>query len=138
MLLDEENTCACGTSQRSHKSTKVVYIVTDTRYATAADFDEGKGMTSIDSVHTTSRAANLRARKIMFARTSPGLEPDEDKIIDEVKDGLYTGIGVGGAEKNGCYARKCEVESKPIDIEDDGSSEEDGHDGQDGEDWSMG
>jgi hypothetical protein len=135
MLLDEGNNCACGTSPRSRKSTKVVYIVTDTRYATAADFEEGKGTTLIDSVHTTSRAANLRAKKVIFARTSPGFEIDEDKIIDEVKDGLYTGIGVGGAERNGCYARKCEVEAKPIDIEDDGSSEEEGHDG---EDWNMG
>ncbi|KAJ4340098.1 hypothetical protein N0V87_002718 [Didymella glomerata] len=135
MLLDEGNNCACGTSPRSRKSTKVVYIVTDTRYATAADFEEGKGTTLIDSVHTTSQAANLRAKKVIFARTSPGFEIDEDKIIDEVKDGLYTGIGVGGAERNGCYARKCEVEAKPIDIEDDGSSEEEGHDG---EDWNMG
>lgn len=133
MLLEEGNTCTCGTSPRSQK-TKVVYIVTDTHYTTAADFREGKGTTSIDSVHTTSRAANLRAKKIMFARTSPGFEIDEDKIIDEVKDGLYTGIGVGGAEQNGCYARKCEVEAKPVDIEDDGSSEGD----QDGEDWNMG
>lgn len=135
MLLDEGNNCACGTSPRSRKSTKVVYIVTDTRYATAADFEEGKGTTLIDSVHTTSQAANLRAKKVIFARTSPGFEIDEDKIIDEVKDGLYTGIGVGGAERNRCYARKCEVEAKPIDIEDDGSSEEEGHDG---EDWNMG
>ncbi|KAJ4384065.1 hypothetical protein N0V86_000910 [Didymella sp. IMI 355093] len=135
MLLEENNVCACGTSPRSHKS-KIVYIVTETRYTTAADFDEGKGVTSIDSVHTTSRAANLRAKKIMFARTSPGFEIDEDKIIDEVKDGLYTGIGVGGANENGCYAKKCEVEAKPIDIEDDGSSEEEG--GHDGEDWNMG
>lgn len=135
MRLEEENNRACSTSPRSRKATKVVYIVTDTRYTTAADFNEGKGTTSIDSVHTTSRAANLRAKKIMFARTSPGFEIDEDMIIDEVKNGLYTGIGVGGAETYGCYARKCEVEVKPIDIEDDGSSEEEGHDG---EDWNMG
>lgn len=135
MLPEEGNNYACGTSMRSRKSTKIVYIVTDTRYATAADFDEGKGTTLIDSVHTTSRAANLRAKKVMFACASLSNEIDEDKIIEELKDGLYTGIGVGGAENEGCYARKCEVEAKPIDIEDDGSSEEEGHDG---EDWNMG
>ncbi|KAF1934296.1 uncharacterized protein M421DRAFT_432 [Didymella exigua CBS 183.55] len=104
-MLLEQNACACGTNPRSRKSAKIVYIVTDTRYTTAADFDEGKGTTLLDSVHTTPRAANVRARKVMYARTSPGFEIDEDKIIDEVKNGLYTGIGVGGAEKDGCYAR---------------------------------
>lgn len=135
MLLEEDITCACGTSQRLRKSPKVVYIVTDTRYPNAADFNEGKGTTLIDSVHSTSGAANLRARKIMLARAGPGSEIDEDKIIDDERNGLYTGIGVGGVEGSGCYARKCEVEAKHIDIEDDGSSEEGEHDG---EDWSMG
>lgn len=144
MLLEEENVCVCGTSSRLHKSIKVVYIVTDTCYSTSADFDEGKGSTVIDSLHTTARAANGRAKKIMFARINPGDnasdsnsdkgEIDQDKIIEEMKHGLYTGIGVGGIEKNGCYARKCEVEAKPIDIEDDGSSEEE----RDGDDWNMG
>ena len=140
MLLEEETLCAYRASisptPRSHKSTRVVYIVTDTCYSTSADFDEGKGVTNIDSVHTTSKAANIRAKKVMFARINPGdkCEIDQDKIIEEMKDGLYIGIGIGGVEKNGCYARKCEVEAKPIDIEDDGSSEEE----QDGEDWSMG
>lgn len=71
----------------------------------------------------------------MFARVNPGdkCEIDEDKIIEEQKDGLYTGIGIGGGGNNACYARKCEVEAKPIDIEDDGSSEEE----QDGEDWNV-
>lgn len=125
------------TSPKSHRSiTKIVYIVVDTCFATLADFDQGKGSTSIDSVHTTSHAANIRAKKIMFARVSPNgnCEIDQDKILEETKDGLYTGIGIGGNECTGCYARKCEVEAKPIDIEDDGSSEED----HDGEDWNMG
>lgn len=140
MLLEDETICGCRTSDsptpRSRKSTKIVYIVTDTFYFTSADFDEGKGITNIDSVHTTSRAANVRAKKVMFARINPGdkCELDQDKIIEEMKDGLYTGIGIGGNVEDGCYARKCEVEAKPIDIEDDGSSEEE----QDGEDWNMG
>ncbi|KAF9699228.1 hypothetical protein EKO04_003015 [Ascochyta lentis] len=140
MLLEQETICACRTSNsptpRSHKpSIKVVYIVTDTYYPTSADFEDGKGTTSIDSVHTTAGAANSRAKKIMFARNSPdnNCVVDEDKIIEEQKSGLYIGIGVGGTETNGCYARKCEVEAKPIDIDEDGSSEEE----HDGEDWNM-
>lgn len=140
MLLEQENLCACrmgdSSTPRTHKlPTRIVYIVTDTTYSTSADFDEGKGMTNIDSVHTTSGAANLRAKKIMFARINSGSKDDvdQDKIIEELKDGLYTGIGIGGIEGHGCYARKCEVEAKPIDIDEDGSSEEE----QDTEDWSM-
>lgn len=140
MLLQEETLCACRTSNspvpRTHKSTtRTVYIVTDTCYSTSADFDEGKGITSIDSVHTTSRAANIRAKKVMFACIDPGdnREVDPDKILEELKDGLYIGIGINGTEANGCYARKCEVESKPIDIDEDGSSEEE----QDIEDWNV-
>jgi hypothetical protein len=139
MLLEQETLSACRTSNnptpKTHQhSTRVVYIVTDTFYPTSADFSDGKGVTSIDSVHTTSRAANVRAKKVMFARLSDDREVDQDKIIEELKDGLYTGIGIGGIEKNGCYARKCEVESKPIDVDEDGSSEEE----QDSEDWNMG
>ena len=72
----------------------------------------------------------------MFARINPSNKDgvDQDKIIEELKDGLYTGIGIGGIEGHGCYARKCEVEAKPIDIDEDGSSEEE----QDTEDWNMG
>lgn len=42
---------------------------------------------------------------------------DIDKIIEEERKGLYTGIGVGGREekKGCCYARKCEVEEKFLD-----------------------
>lgn len=141
MLLSEEAPSAGGTSEspspKSQKSTtRLVYIVIDTYYVTLIDFDQGKGFTSIDSVHTTSHAANGRAKKVMFARSPPNnqCEIDQDKILEEIKDGLYTGIGVSGDESTGCYARKCEVEAKPIDVEDDGSSEED----HDGEDWNMG
>ena len=141
MLLEQETLCACrmnnSTTPRTHKSsTRIVYIVTDTTYSTSNDFDEGKGTTSIDSVHTTSGAANLRAKKIMFARINPDnkSDVDQDKIIEELKDGLYTGIGMGEMEEHGCYARKCEVEAKPIDIDEDGSSEEE----LDTEDWNMG
>lgn len=93
-------------------------------------------MTSIDSVHTTSTAANTRAKKIMFACINPDdkCEVDQDKIIEERKDGLYTAIGMSGKDNNRCYAKKCEVEAKPIDIDEDGSSEEE----QDVEDWNMG
>lgn len=141
LLQEDEALSAGGTSEspspKSHKSTtRIVYIVVDTCFATLVDFDQGKGFTAIDSVHTTSHAANNRAKKIMFARThaSKKCEIDQDKILEEIKDGLYTSIGIGGDESTGCYARKCEVEAKPIDIEDDGSSEED----HDGEDWNMG
>lgn len=72
----------------------------------------------------------------MFARNNPNneCEVDQDKIIEEMKDGLYAGIGIGGVENRGCYARKCEVESKPIDVDEDGSSEEE----QDVEEWNIG
>jgi hypothetical protein len=140
MLLEQETICACRTSNlpvpRTHNpSIKVVYIVTDTCYSTSADFNDGKGNTTIDSVHTTAGAANIRAKKIMFARNSPGsnCEVDEDRIIEEHKGGLYTGVGIGGTEKYEFYARKCEVEVKPLDIDEDGSSEEE----HDGEGWSV-
>ena len=129
MLLEDASLStgrgSASTSPKSLKSTtKIVYIVVDTCYATLSDFDQGKGSTNIDSVHTNSHAANQRAKKVIFARVNPhdkhGI--DQDKIIEEVKDGLYTGIGIGGDESTGCYARKCEVEAKPIDLEDDGSS----------------
>jgi hypothetical protein len=109
-----------------------VYIVTDTYYPTAADFDVGKGIASIDSVHSTPGAANLRATKIMFIYEKDREDVDKDKIIEEIRQGLYSGIGIGGRER--CYARKCEVEAKDVDVDEDGSSEESG----DIEDWNMG
>ncbi|KZM19543.1 hypothetical protein ST47_g9071 [Ascochyta rabiei] len=114
------------TSLKFDPAGRFVYIVTDTYYPTSADFEDGKGATTIDSVHTTVGGANNRAKKIMFARDNPdnNCEVDEDKIIEEQKGGLYIGIGMGGTEKDGCYARKCEVEAKPVDIDEDGSSEE--------------
>ena len=131
------------TSLQSHKSstTRLVYIVIDTCYATLDEFDQGKGSTRIDSVHTTSQAANDRAKKIMFTRARLGerCKIDQDRILEEVKDGLYTGIGIGGDECTGCYARKCGVEAKPVDIEDEGSSGDDHEESDhDGEDWNMG
>lgn len=132
-----------STSPQSHKSstTRLVYIVIDTCYATLDEFDQGKGSTRIDSVHTTSHAANNRAKKIMFTRARLGerCKIDQDRILEEVKDGLYTGIGIGGDECTSCYARKCGVEAKPVDIEDEGSSGDDHEESDhDGEDWNMG
>jgi hypothetical protein len=141
MLLEQETLCASrtsisDTSKTSKSPTRVVYIVTDTCYPTSADFNLGKGVTTIDSVHTSTSAANGRAKKIMFARTNPGdsCQLDPDKILEEIKDELYTGIGLGESEEKGCYARKCEVERKPVDVDEDGSSEEE----QDMEDWNLG
>lgn len=141
MLLEQEALCAWRTSnppapKTQKSSTRIVYIVTDTCYPTPTDFENGKGMASIDSVHTTSRAANVRAKKVMFACINPGDdgEMDHDKIIEELRDGLYIGIGINGTEGDRYYARKCEVESKPIDVDEDGSSEEE----QDPEDWNVG
>ncbi|KAF3004040.1 hypothetical protein E8E13_001117 [Curvularia kusanoi] len=143
MHMQEDGQSAGGTSEstspKSQKSStmRVVYIVIDTCYATLVDFDQGKGTTRIDSVHTTSQAANGRAKKIMFARSRPGdrCHIDQDRILEEIKDGMYAGIGIG-EEPSACYARKCEVEAKPVDLEDDGSSEND--EDHDGEDWNMG
>ena len=55
---------------------------------------------------------------------------DIDKIIEEVKQGLYVGIGIGAKdEKDGCcFARKCEVEGKIVD-EDSDSEETSGESG---------
>lgn len=59
-----------------------------------------------------------------------GCTVDLDKVIEEVKKGLYTGIGVGGEEKDGCcFARKCEVEGKIVD-EDSDSEETSGESGE--------
>lgn len=109
-----------------------VYIVTDTYYPTAADFDVGKSVTNIDSVHSTPEAANVRAKKIMFTHEKAREDIDKDKIIEEIRQGLYSAIGIGGRERY--YARKCEVEVKAVDLDEDGSSEESG----DIEDWNMG
>lgn len=109
-----------------------VYLVTDTLYPSAANFDISLGATSIISAHGSKRAANERAKKVIYENDG-GCTVDIDKIIEEVKDGLYTGIGVGGQEGNpgGCFARKCEVEAKVIDddSEDESSGDSLGYDG---------
>ena len=101
----------------------VVYVVVDTCYPTAHAFETNIGTMNITSVHSTKLAANSRAKKIIYENDG-GCTVDIDKIIEEVKRGLYTGIGVGGKEnKDGCcFARKCEVESKIVD--EDSDSEE--------------
>jgi hypothetical protein len=73
-------------------------------------------MTAVFSVHSTMEAANSRAKKIIYENDG-GCTVDIDKVIEETRRGLYTGIGIGGDEEkpNGCYARKCEVESKILD-----------------------
>jgi len=108
----------------------VIYIVTDTCYPTAHSFETNIGTTHIISVHSTKAAANSRAKKIIYDNDS-GCTVDIDKIIEEVKQGLYTGIGVGGKEeKDGaCFARKCEVEGKIVD-EDSDSEETSGDSGE--------
>lgn len=104
----------------------MVYVVTDTCYPSALDFDRNIGITSVISVHGSKSAANERAKKIIYENDG-GCTVDIDKIIEEVKKGLYTGIGVGGKEeKDGCcFARKCEVEAKIVDedSEDEGSGD---------------
>ncbi|CAA9965678.1 hypothetical protein CFE70_008610 [Pyrenophora teres f. teres 0-1] len=109
-----------------------VYIVTDTCYPTAHSFESNIGITQIISVHSTRSAANSRAKKMIYDNEN-GCTVDLDKVIEEVKKGLYTGIGVGGEEKDGCcFARKCEVEGKIVD-EDSDSEETSGESGESGE-----
>jgi hypothetical protein len=132
-LGDPNDTSDNSTPRPSASIPVTVYIVTDTYYPTAADFDVGKGIVNIDSVHSTAEAANVRAKKIMFIHERGEEDLDKDKIIEEIRQGLYSGIGIGGREK-GCYARKCEVEEKAVDVDEDESSEE----SLDTEDWNMG
>ncbi|KAF1832745.1 hypothetical protein BDW02DRAFT_502305 [Decorospora gaudefroyi] len=115
----------------------VIYLVVDTCYPTAHAFEANIGTTNIISVHSTKAAANSRAKKIIYENDG-GCTVDIDKIIEEVKQGLYTGIGVGGKEeKEGCcFARKCEVEGKIVDEDsesEEGSGESDLLDGADGD-----
>jgi hypothetical protein len=106
-----------------------IYIVTDTCYPTAESFQNNIGTTHITSVHSTKAAANSRAKKIIYENDGD-CTVDLDKIIEEVKQGLYIGIGVGGKEEKGawCFARKCEVEGKIVD-EDSDSEETSGESG---------
>jgi hypothetical protein len=102
----------------------VIYIVTDTCFPSQFDFNHNKGTFHIDSVHTSLKSANARAKKIMYE--AHPCKVDVDKIIEEMKSGLYTGIGIGGIEGDisvkaggtGCFARKCQVEKQMVDDED--------------------
>ncbi|KAF1841773.1 uncharacterized protein K460DRAFT_358476 [Cucurbitaria berberidis CBS 394.84] len=107
----------------------VVYIVTDTCYPTVSSFDSNIGTTTVDSAHSTKSSANARAKKIIYQNDGGGCTVDIDKIIEEVRQGLYTGIGVGGKEeKEGCcFARRCAVEGKLVD--EDSEDEESGESG---------
>jgi hypothetical protein len=107
----------------------IIYIVTDTCYPTAQSLEANIGSTHIISVHSTKSAANSRAKKIIYDNDS-GCTVDIDKIIEEVKQGMYIGIGIGAKdEKNGCcFARKCGVEGKIVD-EDSDSEETSGESG---------
>lgn len=106
-----------------------MYIVTDIIYPTSADFDHGKGVFRIDSVHSSMKMANARAKKIIFdgGQVDGGqYKVDLDKIIEEMKKGLFTGIGIGGkgdGHETGCYARKCQVESRMVDEDSEDESE---------------
>jgi hypothetical protein len=110
----------------------VVFIVTDMIYPTSADFDLSKGVFHIDSVHSSRKNANARAKKMIYdgGQINGGqYKVDLDKIIEETKKGLFTGIGIGGkgdGREAGCYARKCQVESKMVDEDSEDESEESG------------
>jgi hypothetical protein len=104
----------------SHSGPYRIYIVTDTCYPTADSFQNNMGTTHITSVHSTKAAANSRAKKTIYENDGE-CTVDLDKIIEEVKQGLYIGIGVGGKEEksDSCFARKCEVEGKIVDEDSD-------------------
>jgi hypothetical protein len=114
----------------SDGNTIVVYIVTDIIYPTSSDFDLSKGVSKIDSVHSNKKNANARAKKIIYdgGQIDGGqYKVDVDKIIEETERGLFTGIGIGGkgdGREKGCYARKCQVESKMVDEDSEDESEE--------------
>ncbi|KAF1947297.1 hypothetical protein EJ02DRAFT_486073 [Clathrospora elynae] len=112
-----------------------IYIVTDTWYPTASSLKASIGTTTILSAHSTKSAANARAKKTIYENDG-GCSVDVNKIIEEVKKGLYTGIGVGGKEEKegGCFARKCEVEGRIVDED---SDSEEGSGGSEGVDVEM-
>jgi hypothetical protein len=111
-------------------SDSIVYIVTDIIYPTHHDFALNKGVFRIDSCHSSRKNANARARRIIYegGQIDGGqYNVDLDKILEETKKGLFTGIGVGGkgdGREMGCYARKCQVERKIVDADSEDESEE--------------
>jgi hypothetical protein len=122
----------------------VVYIVTDVIYPTSDDFNLSKGVFCIDSVHSSKKAANARAKKIIYegGQIDGGqYKVDVDKIIEDTRKGLFTGIGIGGkgdGREKGCYARKCQVERKMVDEDSEdesGESERDRVDERLGGEW---
>jgi hypothetical protein len=120
----------------------VVYIVTNIRYPTPQDFDLGKGSFRIDSVHSSRKNANARAKKIIYdgGQVDGGqFKVDVDKIIEETRKGLFAAIGIGGkgdGREKGCYARKCQVEAKMVD--EDSDNEVDAEDERMAEDEKCG
>jgi hypothetical protein len=108
----------------------MVWIVTDICFPNNTDFQLNKGTPHIDSVHTSIESANARAKKIMWE----GRPPDIERVIEDVNNGLYIGIGVGGTEGEksvkaggtGCFARKVQVERKSVDVDSESDGEEDG------------
>lgn len=122
----------------------VVYIVTDVIYPTSEDFNHSKGNFRIDSVHSSKKNANARAKKIIYDGGQvhgSQYKVDADKIIEEMRKGLFTGIGVGGKGDGGhgsCYARKCQVERKMVDEDSEDESEESDRWNYGGEDREQG
>lgn len=116
-------------SPQSSSTVVVVYIVTDLIYPTSDDFDNSKGVSRIDSVHSTMKMANARAKKIIYDNgciDGRQYKVDLDRIIEDVKKGLFTGIGMcdkGDGQETGCYARKCQVESRMVDEDSEDESE---------------
>lgn len=66
------------------------------------------------------KMANARAKKIIYDNgciDGRQYKVDLDRIIEDVKKGLFTGIGMcdkGDGQETGCYARKCQVESRMV------------------------
>jgi len=117
----------------------VVFIVTDIRYPTPQDFDLNKGSFRIDSVHSSKKNANARAKKIIYdgGRVDGSqFNVDSDKIIEDLPKGLFVGIGIGGkgdGREMGCYARKCQVERKMVDEDSEDEGDGEGEDERDGD-----
>jgi hypothetical protein len=125
--LDDAPADASGSSSAGQL---VVFVVTDMCFPNNNDFQLNKGTLHIDSVHSSITNANARAKKIMW-EGKPPCQTDVDRVIEDVKNGLYTGIFVGGKEGEksvkgggtGCFARKVQVERKRLDVDEDSDLE---------------